>query len=87
MDTNVPVEDQATAGLDYLPTSSNVMMADNATSTNVLITILHVSNSKQNNHPLYPYCANLYTTCDYGRYFSTCTLATVSYNLLNPALK
>ena len=45
-DTNVPVEDQATSGIDYLPTSSNVMMAANATSTTVMITILHVSEYK-----------------------------------------
>ena len=42
-DVSVPPEDQATPALDYLPTSSNVVMGDNVTSTTVSITILHVS--------------------------------------------
>lgn len=47
-DTSVPSEDQATQGLDYLPTSSNVRMGDNVTSATVSITILHVSDSVHN---------------------------------------
>ena len=41
-DNSVPLDDQATTGDDYLPTSSNVVMGDGVTSTTVSITILHV---------------------------------------------
>ena len=43
VDTNAPLEDQATPGLDFLPTTSSVTMGDNVTSATVSITILHVS--------------------------------------------
>lgn len=45
VDTSVPVEDQAIPGIDFLPVTGSVIMADNVTSATVSVTILHVSHT------------------------------------------